>query len=105
MADAVIVVEGTLVGSRTGEYQNKPFGVVQLQAREKDAIKMIEVNLADGFDINRYQTGTKVKIPVRVGASKDGKRIYYREIPATEGTNADRARSASEATRKQPASA
>lgn len=105
MTDAVISVEGTIVGSRTGEYEKQPFGVVQMQSREKESVKMIEINLADGFDISRYATGTKIKIPVRVGASKDGKRIYYREIPASEGVNAERAKSASEAMRKQPASA
>lgn len=84
MTDAVISVEGTIVGSRTGEFEKKPFGVIQLQSREKESVKLIEINLADGFDISRYQTGTKTKIPVRIGASKDGKRIYYREISAAE---------------------
>jgi hypothetical protein len=105
MTDAVISVEGTIVGSRTGEYEKQPFGVVQMQSREKESVKLIEINLADGFDMSRYQTGTKVKLPVRIGASKDGKRIYYREIPVAEIANGDRAKSASDAVRRQPQSA
>ena len=100
MSDAVINVEGTIVGRRMGEYDNKPFGVVQLEARDREAVKLIEINLADGFDISRYQTGTKAKIPVSVGASKDGRRIYYREVANVDAAHA--AKPASDAVRKQP---
>lgn len=99
MTDAVISVKGTIMGNRTGEYDNKPFGVIQMQSREKESIKMIEINLADGFDISRYRTGTKADIPVRVGASKDGKRIYYREVPEMDAGNGAQPRSAADAVR------
>jgi hypothetical protein len=100
MTDATINVEGTIIGRRAGEFEGKPFGVIQLQARDKEAVKLIEINLADGFDINRYQTGTKTKVPVSVGASKDGRRIYYREVSGPADAASAGSRSASEAVRR-----
>lgn len=111
MFDTQFWMEGTIVGSRSGVFKDAvlqkeiPFGVVQMTGCERDAVKVFEINLADGFDMSRYPTGTKIKIPVRVGASKDGRRIYYREVPATETAGAERAKSASEAVRRQPATA
>ncbi len=78
--DAVITIEGPIVGKRAGVYKEKPFGVVQMQARDRDAVTLYEINLAENFDITQYATGTVMKIPVRVSASKDGKKIYFRQI-------------------------
>jgi hypothetical protein len=103
MFDAQVWLEGTIVGSRSGIFKDPvlqkeiPFGVVQLSGREREAVRIFEINLADGFDMSRYAAGTKLKIPVRIGASKDGRKIYYREVPATETVNA---KSAADAMRK-----
>jgi hypothetical protein len=107
MADAVFSVEGTIVGNRTGEVERQAlavplsqnigerkkwfFGVVQMQTREKTALRVIEIQLAEGFDMTRYKIGTSVKIPVRISSSKNGRRILYREIPPIELASTGRA--------------
>jgi hypothetical protein len=87
--DTELYFDGTVAGNRTGVFKasdtgrEEPYGFIQLMGRDGNSAKMYEVSLAAGFDIKRYAVGTKVKIAVRVGASKDGKRIYYREaVPA-----------------------
>ncbi|WP_316201411.1 MULTISPECIES: hypothetical protein [unclassified Bradyrhizobium] len=86
-ADAVVFLEGTLSGGRTGSFKapdggkEEPFGMIQMVGYDGTSVRTYEISLAEGFDMKRYPVGTKMKIPVRVGASKDGKRIYYREVP------------------------
>jgi hypothetical protein len=89
MYDAELYLDGTIAGVRSGVFKapdtgkEEPYGFIQLTGRDGTSAKMYEVSLAAGFDIKRYAVGTKVRMPVRVGASKDGKRIYYREaVPA-----------------------
>ncbi len=84
--DAELYFDATIAGNRSGVFKaadtgkEEPYGFIQFLGRDGNAAKMYEVSLAPGFDIKRYAIGTKVKIQVRVGASKDGKRIYYREV-------------------------
>jgi hypothetical protein len=86
MMDATIWMDGTIVGRRSGVFKapdsgkEDPYAVVQMTAKDKEAMKVFEINLASGADLSRYPIGSKAKIAVRVGASKDGKRIYYREV-------------------------
>ena len=104
MTYAFFSVTGMIVGNRTGEVERRAlmdalsqpptgerkkwlFGVVQMQSREKTALRVIEIHLAEGFDMSRYKIGTIVKIPVRISSSKNGRRILYREIPADELAN------------------
>jgi hypothetical protein len=104
--DTELYFDGTVAGNRTGVFKaadtgrEEPYGFIQLMGRDGNSAKMYEVSLAAGFDIKRYAVGTKVKIAVRVGASKDGKRIYYREaVPAAPtGPAATQSRNASEET-------
>jgi len=92
MLDTKAYLEGTIVGRRHGVFKapdgskEEPYGVVQMTGRDKEAAKMFEVTLAPGFDIDRYVPGTKAKIEVTIGASKDGRRLYFREVPAADTT-------------------
>jgi hypothetical protein len=113
MTDAVISIEGTIMGCRTGVFKapdggkEEPFGVVQMIGRDATAVRVFDISLAEGFDIARYPTGGKMKIPVRVGASKDGKRIYFREVVAAAPTDdaPKQARARGEEPRTQPPAA
>ncbi|MCP3463079.1 hypothetical protein [Bradyrhizobium sp. CCGUVB23] len=104
LADAVAFLEGTLSGNRDGIFKgqnggkDEPFGMIQMVGHDGNSVKTYEISLAEGFDMKRYPVGTKMKIPVRISASKDGKRIYYREVPQapTNGTGSTQARSAGE---------
>ncbi|MBB4395087.1 hypothetical protein [Bradyrhizobium sp. ERR14] len=104
VADAIVYLEGTRSGGREGIFKgqnggkDEPYGVIQMVGHDGTSVKTYEINLAEGFDMKRYPVGAKLKIPVRVSASKDGKRIYYREVPSSEpsGPGAGQPRSASE---------
>lgn len=104
LADAIAYFEGTVSGGRHGIFKgqnggkDEPFGMVQMVGLDGTSVKTYEISLAEGFDMKRYPVGTKMKIPVRISASKDGKRIYYREVPPmpANGTGGTQGRSAGE---------
>lgn len=86
LADAVFFAEGTLSGGRSGMFKSpdgkeEAYGMIQMVGHDGVSARTYEISLAEGFDMKRYPIGTKMKIPVRISASKDGKRIYLREVP------------------------
>src|SRR4051812_12067756 len=99
MKYAKAILKGPTVGRKSGVFKasdgkEEPYGIVQMEMLDKEAVKIYEITLAPGFDINRYPVGSMLEIEVTIGASKDGKRLYFRQVPGddtakTPGTRAD----------------
>lgn len=74
-----LILKANLDAKRTGVYDGRAYAILQTIERNEDgSIKLIEVNLPDGFDHSVYVEGQQIEVPVTVRA-KDSK-VYYRAV-------------------------
>jgi len=79
-------VEGTYVGTKTGEFPPRPgerygrkYANIQILEKEPNgAVSLAEIGLPDDADPKLYKEGQQIKLQVRVSA-KDS-RVYLRAI-------------------------